>query len=213
MTEPDVALTDYALAVECFIFAAWLIRVSTPSKSKKIWSGIAFLSLGIASVIGGTVHGYFREETTMGYKILWPAALLSIGVTALASWILGAEILFSKRLAAYGKTAAIVAFGIYACEILFVNQSFRIAIFFYVPAILLILAASCHIYAQDRAWPALLGIAGILLSLLAPVMQQAGYSWPALHLNHNAVFHLFQGLSNAFVFLAVRWYLQTRRTA
>ncbi len=94
MTEPDVALTDFALALESAAFVAILWRSGGPSKQLKFWLLLYFAAASVASLCGGLVHGYFLEPGTFGRAILWPAALLAIGVNALAAWGIGALLLF-----------------------------------------------------------------------------------------------------------------------
>ena len=50
MTEVDVALSDYLLALECFLFYGLIGRNSTSRRSKSYKT--IFLSLGLASFLG-----------------------------------------------------------------------------------------------------------------------------------------------------------------
>src|SRR5207248_3788197 len=85
MTEPDVALTDYALALECTVFAYLLQR-----REHTLFFG----SAAVASLAGGTVHGFFLDARTLGNAVLWRLTLIAIGVTAASAWVLGACVLF-----------------------------------------------------------------------------------------------------------------------
>ena len=112
MTEPDVTLTDYALAIECLIFAAILHRNNSRNVKLGRWFTLFFASICAASLFGGTVHGFFPEVDSLGHDILWPASLLTIGLTALAAWAIGAGVAdldydrgtpFARRRPARGK--------------------------------------------------------------------------------------------------------------
>src|SRR2546428_2799167 len=85
MTEPDVALTDYALALECTVFAYLLQRKE---------HALFFASAAVASLAGGTVHGFFLDARTLGNAVLWRITLIAIGVTAASAWAIGARVLF-----------------------------------------------------------------------------------------------------------------------
>src|SRR5205823_6043329 len=74
MTEPDVALTDYALALECTVFAYLLQRRE---------HALFFGSAAVASLAGGTVHGFFLDARTLGNAVLWRLTLIAIGVAGL----------------------------------------------------------------------------------------------------------------------------------
>ena len=76
MTEPDVTLTDYALAMEGILFLILLQRGRARSWGMRSWFSLFFASVSAASLCGGTVHGFFLDEQTLGHTILWPTTLL-----------------------------------------------------------------------------------------------------------------------------------------
>jgi hypothetical protein len=84
MTEPDVALTDYGLAIECALFSYLLYRRGGQQPLRG-WFVLFFASTGLAAFTGGTVHGFFLDVETKGYAILWPLTLVAIGITALST--------------------------------------------------------------------------------------------------------------------------------
>ena len=82
MTEPDVTLTDYALMLLCVAFVRNLTSGSFKTTVvQKLWL-VFFGSVAIAAATGGTVHGFFLEESSVGFQVLWPVTLLTIGITA-----------------------------------------------------------------------------------------------------------------------------------
>jgi hypothetical protein len=80
MTEPDVTLTDCSLAILCSWFAWNLWKQRTDFRHFQTLWMIFFASIATASLTGGTVHGFFLDESTFGYRLLWPATLLTIGI-------------------------------------------------------------------------------------------------------------------------------------
>src|SRR2546421_74586 len=115
MTEPDVALTDYALALECTVFAYLLQR-----KEHALFFG----SAAIASLAGGTVHGFFLDDRTLGNAVLWRITLIAIGVTAASAWAIGARVLFPGPTAQRISIAAAAAFAAYCVVTVFITQEF-----------------------------------------------------------------------------------------
>ncbi len=71
MTEPDVTLTDYALALEGILFLVLLQRGHARPWGLRSWFSLFFASVSAASLCGGTVHGFFLDEQTLGHTILW----------------------------------------------------------------------------------------------------------------------------------------------
>src|SRR5687767_7945731 len=98
MTEPDVALTDFALAVEAAAFVAVLIRRGALLFSMGRWLLVFFASVGTASLCGGLVHGFFLEHS-FKHEVLWLITLFAIGTATLAKWAVVAELLFSRKIA------------------------------------------------------------------------------------------------------------------
>src|SRR2546428_13490949 len=134
MTEPDVALTDYALAIECTIFAYLLQR-----KEHALFFG----SAAVASLAGGTVHGFFLDARTLGNAVLWRFALIAIGVTAASPWAIGARVLFPAPTSRRIPIAAAAPPAAYCVPTLFLTHEFRAAVVFSLPAALFLLCALC----------------------------------------------------------------------
>jgi len=211
MTEPAVALTDYALALECAIFVAILACARVCSGGLRSWFAIFFGSVSAASLCGGTVHGFFLDEATMGHAILWPAAILAIGVTALSAWTVGAKLAFSRRIARGVTAAAVVEFALYSVVVLFRTEEFWVAILIYLPAILFLLIALGMTYRREQHRSLLLAVWGVALALVAAFMQQLGVGIHPAYFNHNALYHVFQGVALFLFFLGSRWLIAAKR--
>src|SRR2546422_6430208 len=54
-------------------------------------SALFFGSAAVASLAGGTVHGFFLDVRTLGNAVLWRITLIAIGVTAASAWAIGAR--------------------------------------------------------------------------------------------------------------------------
>jgi len=200
MTEPDVVLTDYALAVEAIIFALLTSRSSTGHRLLGRWFVLFFCATAAASLAGGTVHGFFLDESTLGARILWPATLIAVGAAALAAWAIGAKIQFLPAGARLVARAAAVEFLIYAAAVVAGIRAFSVAIINYLPAAVFLLwvFASAGVRTRDRAF--MLGAGAMVLTFIA-----AGVQWAQVHpappyLTHNSFYHLLQAISLFMLF-------------
>ena len=185
MTEPDVTLTDYGLALECALFVVLLLRRKSTARR---WWVVFFASASLASVLGGTVHGFFNDEAGAAYAVLWPATLIALGGAPLAGWFIGAELLKVRRGIA---VCAWLLFAVYVVTLLFVTQAFWVAILHYLPPAVFLLAA----FAITRDTR---GLAGILLLFAAAGVQQSGIEFL---LSVNALYHVVQSVAFLMLFL------------
>jgi hypothetical protein len=208
MTEPDVTLTDYALFVECALFAWLVARTSVSSGHLRPWVVVFFGATALAALFGGTVHGFFAGEASGVGRGLWALSMLAIGVTALAGWAIGAHVLYSPERAAWIVRAAAGVTAAYVAVILFVNDSFGVAIAGYVPAAIFLFVAFARTALRGRLRWARLGMWGLALSFAAAAVQQLRIAVHPTYFNHNALYHLIQAVALALVFLASRRMLE-----
>ena len=204
MTEPDVSLTDYALAAECALFAYLLYFRNRPASRVRLWFALLFASLGLASLFGGTVHGFFLDEQSLGHRILGPATLLALCVTSMAMWFVGAIAGLQEPRATWLRRAAIAALVVYAVIVIFVDSRFVVAIAMYLPATVFLLVTLSMLYAQRRRRALAIGIAGLLLTFVAAAVQQLRIAVHPVYFNHNALYHVIQGIALAMIYVGAR---------
>ena len=201
LTEPAVTLTDYALAIECAVFAVLLMRRDSSDRTQRFWLVVFFASIGGASLLGGTVHGFFPDTASPGHGVLWSATLLAILVTSLATWLIGAVLLLNGRSATLVRRLAIVQLAIFSFVVLFVRREFFIAIIAYLPATLFLLIALIVAY-RSRRLPALRwGITGLTLTFVAAAIQQLHINVHPYYFDHNALYHVIQGAALWMIFV------------
>jgi hypothetical protein len=204
LLEPDVALTDFALALECAAFAAWLRRPGSAPTALWAWFVTMFVALGAGALLGGLWHGFIGEAPSPLSGLVWRATLLAVGVTGLATWNIGARLLLPAP-ALKTATAIIAAgFAVYAVIVVFVSQSFAVVVAYYLPAVFFVLAAFASDYARRPSRAALLGMASAVLTLLAAAVQYGGIGLHPLYFNHNALYHSIQAVALLLIFLAAR---------
>lgn len=202
LLEPDVALTDFGLAIECACMAAWLYwRVPTRSALCR-WFAIFFAALGVSALLGGITHGFLPETQSTIYGIVWRATLLAIGVAAFSSWAIGAGLLFSKGVAKGVLVFAALLFVMYVVTVLILSQSFTIAIIYYLPAASFLLVSFVLTYLRRRRTYLVVGVAGLVLSFVAAGIQHTETGIVSLSLSHNAFYHLVQAVALVMIFWA-----------
>lgn len=188
MLEPATTITDFLLALECVAFAVAL-SARRPPGFRRTGFQLLFVSVAVAALAGGAVHGYFPDETAAVPRGLWLTTLLALGVTAALMAALAA------RMASPG-TAAVnivvplgVALGAYAGAVILLTREFVVAIVAYLPAALFLVAV---LWRDRRHAGAVAGLLGVALVLVGAAGQQAGIGLHPVHFDHNALYHVVQ---------------------
>jgi len=210
MTEPDVALSDYVLFLECLIFALLLLRKHGRLSS---WFALFFGSISLASLFGGTVHGFFSSPLSLGFLILWPLTLVQIGLTAFAGWGVGARIPFSEKSARSVTTGAAFLYAGYVVLIIssmffpgvLDKSGFLFAVLHYLPAAVFLFIALAVLYRREPSGPVLTGVLGMFLTFVAAAIQQLHVSLHPVYFTHNTFYHLIQGIALFMIFWCARF--------
>lgn len=209
MTEPGVALTDYAVALECALLAVLLPRGRTRAGSLRPWFLLFFLSMGVASILGGTVHGFFLDGRSSAHAVLWTLTLLAMGLTAFSIWSIGAALLFSKPFVRWVLVAAGVQFGLYSVVVLLLTQKFWVGIVDSVPAVLFLLVAILLTYRREKRKSILPAAAGLVLFLVAAFLQHLQIGIDPVYFNHNTLYHTLQAAALFLFYRGGHWLLAT----
>ena len=209
MTEPDVALTDFALALESAVFVVILIGRGALGISIGRWLLVFFASVGTASFCGGLAHGFFLHQP-FGDEVLWPATLLAIGTATLAKWAVGAQLIFQPRNARIVVALAFVQFFAYVVAVIFFVRDFLIAVAGNLPGAVFLLVAFAIASRRTGDQRLLAGSAGMALTLLAGLLQQLKVGAHPTYFNHNAVYHLVQAVALFLVFLGANRVVRIR---
>jgi Family of unknown function (DUF6962) len=208
LLEPDVALTDLGLAVEAGCFAAWLQRRYSPGAPLRLAFVGFFAAVALAAFLGGFTHGFLPDEQAQLYRAVWLSTLIAIGAAALASWAIGARLIFGERTADRVIAFAALLFAAYIAAIIFVSRSFAVAIVHYLPAAAFLLFAFAYAWRRRRSDFLAAGIAGVALTFVAAAVQQGRIGVHPRYFNHNALYHLIQASALLLIFLAARGLLK-----
>ncbi|HLT92901.1 MAG TPA: hypothetical protein VKZ85_18350 [Woeseiaceae bacterium] len=202
MFEPDVALTDFAIALACAVFCALLLRrTRDDARTAFIW---LFALTGAGAVLGGIVHGFFdvRSPDPVTDR-LWLATMLLAGAAGSAVWLIVAALVLPARARFAARLLIAAEWLAYAAWAVWMDRSFLVVVVQYsAPALALLVVLGVRFVRRRHVVPAL-GAGAILLTFAAGALQQAGWS-PTRALTHNAFFHVLQLIALAGLFLAAR---------
>ncbi len=200
--EPAITLTDYALVIENAIFA-WLLCRRAQNQTAR-WFSLFFAFIGLAALLGGTVHGFLPDPHALAYRVLWRTTLVTIGLVALTAAMAGARVVGGNLLKRAVAVIAVAGFAVYCIAVLFFTQTFIAAIIVYLPATVFLLASFIIEYARRHSWKMLSGAVGMALTLVAAIVQQSSLTLPGLRLDHNALYHIIQAIALALVYVAAK---------
>ncbi|MCU1285062.1 MAG: hypothetical protein JWO13_1412 [Acidobacteriales bacterium] len=213
IAELDVTLTDYALAVEATILAYSLYRAKEAWPPLQSAFVLFFSSIGAATLVGGTVHGFFPDDLSRGSKLLWPVTLIILGITSVIVWRLGALLVFRPVVVAWVTRVALIEFVLYSLFVLYVRRDFIIAIANYLPAVLFLTLSFGFRFLRRPNSSTLAGIAGLFLTFVASAVQHFKISLHPRYFNHNAFYHLLQGIALLLIFMSARYLVRNPTTA
>lgn len=213
MTQMDVSLTDYGLAAECAFFAYIFARKPKSALSLSPVFTLFFCCIALAAAAGGTVHGFFLNESSLGYRILWPFTLIVMGITALAGVHIGTALQFTRPVATHINRAATAVFAAYVLVVIFIRSDFLVAILDYLPSLIFIGVAFLLAHRRHRKSEFLIGFLGVCTMLLAAAAQQAKIGINPRFFDHNALYHVLQAVALFMVFLAAQESTQPQELA
>ena len=192
MTEPDVTLTDYALALECLILCGLVLRAEGRLSSLGGWLATFFAAGAAASLFGGTVHGFFLAEGTLAHAILWRMTLIAVAVATLSLWAIGASLLRSPRVTRWIVVAAVAQCVAYTVAAVFLTQAFEFAMLCHVPAVLFVLLCLERAYRRTKRTAFAVAAGGVAVMLVAGALQQMSIELHPVYFTHNALYHVVQ---------------------
>jgi hypothetical protein len=204
VTQPGVALTDYVLAVETLVLGVllWRRRWGGPLRP---WSAALFACLCVASLAGGTTHGFFLADGSTGHDVLWSLTLLSIGGTALCLWVVAAKMRYQARIARRLMSAGLAAIALYVLVVLAVSGAFLIAIAAYLPATLFFMAVLWPIARRTGERSAWSGVVAAALTLVASAIQRIQIDIPGVPDAHNVLYHCVEAVAFWLLFRSLWW--------
>jgi Family of unknown function (DUF6962) len=202
--DPDVVLTDLGLAL-LGAYLGWRLARS-PGRGTMTTSGVVIMSaLASAALWGATFHAFFPggTKTRPGF-IAWIPVVLSILVVAAALLDLCLRI-SAKRLPSPLRRAIVAAYAAaFAAVTLLVDESYRTIVLFYAPVLVLFVIVAGWQAARTRSAGWILIAVSFAISALAAALQQARVSIDPKYFDHNAVYHVLQGIALVLLYRGFR---------
>jgi len=202
--DPDVVLTDLALAL-LGAYLGWRLARS-PGRGTMTRSGAVIMgALASAAFWGAVFHAFFPAGTaTRPGFVAWIPVVLSILVVAAALLEVGLRVA-APRLPALPRGAIVAAYaGAFAAVALLVDESYATIVRFYAPTVFLFLVVAGRQAVQSRSMAWALIAVSLAISVVAAALQQARVSIHREHFDHNAVYHVLQGIALVLLYRGFR---------
>jgi hypothetical protein len=201
--DADVVFTDLGLALLGAWFAWRLWHQGNDWLSRS--GSMVMAGLASAAFWGSLFHAFFPDDTstTPGF-VAWIPVALSILLAAATMLALALRLLAPRLWARLGRTIVAAYALAFTGTVLLVDESFGSIVRFYGPALLLFLAGAGvqAIRTGSRAWRLIAG--GLLLSVVAALLQQAEVAFHPEYFDHNAVYHVVQSIALVILYLGFR---------
>jgi len=191
ITEPVTMATDYALALASLTAAAllWRARRGRGRLSIRLWA-MAFLSTAVATLLGGTYHGFHAALGDTGQVVLWKLTVYCVGFAGLFLLAGAAVASGTGPVAGWILSAAVVKFTVYAVWMKS-HDDFQYVISDYACSMVAVLLLELHDHWRGRGEHAGWVVAGVLVSFAAAAVQALQISLSE-HFNHNDLYHVIQ---------------------
>lgn len=199
LREPATAITDFVLAALALSFFLALWRASG---KRLIGAPIFFAGFACAAACGGTWHGFFSADSSQTQRLVWWATQAFTGVSAAGLTILGLECFGWRRRSSLLVVAVVIsaAVGLYA----WYDDRFFVSVVATGIATLICLAGLYAYGRRVRHAGAGLVAGGLVLSIVAAVLQQRGVAIDPAHFDHNATYHVWLIVSLILIYAGSR---------
>jgi hypothetical protein len=200
--EVMVSISDFVLAAFSGLLAVKLHTRSTEMRRTRRWFAIVLGAIAFSALLGGIAHGFMPDERSRWGGLIWRATLMSIGPAAIGLWMLASLLLFRPATVERARSIALIALAIYVGVVLFEYQNFMIALALYLPAaVLLLIGFLVNLRHRESAF-ATDGLIAMGLTLTAGLLQYLRIGFHPIYFNHNALYHLVQGIAVFFLYRA-----------
>jgi hypothetical protein len=201
--DPDVVVTDVVLAI-LGGYLGWRLGRASGRRTILISGALLMGGLASAALWGAIFHAFFPAGTaTFPGFLAWIPVTLSIVIAASVMLDLSLRLLLPRIPRQPRRSIVAVYAVIFIGVVLFVHESFGSIVYFYSPALLLLLlvAGRQGLVRRDPGWTLI--ASGLLLSAGAAMLQLARVALHPVYFDHNAVYHVVQSL--ALIVLYMGW--------
>ena len=202
--DPDVAFTDLGLAI-LGAYLGWRLWLAQGPRALLGTGALLMGGLASAAFWGAVFHAFFPAGTaTLPGFLAWVPVALSIVVAASAMLDLGHRGLL-PRIPSRVRRSIVATYAVgFAVVVLLVHESFSSIVYFYTPALVLLLIAAGQqaIRSRDTGWTLI--ATGLIMSAGAAMLQQAKVAVHPVYFDHNAVYHVVQSVAILFLYFGWR---------
>ncbi|HEY7568964.1 MAG TPA: hypothetical protein VH762_15400 [Gemmatimonadaceae bacterium] len=202
INDPDVVYTDLALAVLGTSLAWRLWR----ERTELARAGVVIMgALASAAFFGALFHAFFPSDTeTRAGFFAWVPVSLSIMLVSCTLLALGLRVLVPALSASVRRLLVAVYCVSFVYAVLFVDESYGTIVRFYAPTLILFLIAAVReaVRQSARAWWLL--AAAFALSIVAALLQQLQVALHPVYFDHNALYHVMQGIALVLLYFGFR---------
>ena len=202
--DPDVVFTDLGLALLGGYLGWRLWHAPGPRMLPRI-GAVLMGGLASAALWGAVFHAFFPAGTaTLTGFLAWVPVALSIVVAASAMLELSLRLLLPRIEFRVRRSIVATYAVVFAVVVLLVHESFSSIVYFYTPALVLLLIAAGQqaLRSRDAGWTLI--TTGLIMSAGAAMLQQAKVSVHPVYFDHNAVYHVVQAIALVFLYLGWR---------
>ncbi len=191
--EPATLVTDCLLAALAACLA-WRLYATMPRSNLAVrWWSRALALTAVSAIVGGTYHGFAANLPGAILKVWWILVLLVIATMSAAMDLSLVHEFISTGRQGHWRQLIALKLCVFSVGIV-AHPVFVVAVLDYGMTMLTWCALAL---ASRRLWrvPMLVAVG---VSLVATLVQQLRWS-PSVHLNHNDIYHLIQGLDVVMV--------------
>ena len=206
--EVAVSASDFLLAGFSGALAWRLLLRPTEMPRTRRWFAVVLGAIAVSSLLGAISHGFVPEEHSRIGALLWRSTLMLIGPAAVGLCMLACMLLFRPGTVERARALALILLGIYVGLVLFEYHAFVIALVLYLPATAMLLAGFVVRWRQGQSF-AVDGAIAMLLTLMAGLLQYLHIGIHPVYFNHNALYHVIQGIALYFLYRAGQKWIST----
>lgn len=211
--EVSVSMSDFLLAGFSGTLAWRLMLRQTEMPRTRRWFAIVLGAIAVSSLLGAISHGFLPERESSVGALLWRSTLMLLGPAAVGLCMLGCLLLFRPGTVERARALALILLAIYVGLVLFEYHEFLIALLLYLPATMMLLTGFLVRWRQGQSF-AVDGSIAMVLTLVAGLLQYLHIGIHPVYFNHNALYHVIQGVALYFLYRAGRkWISGTPSTA
>ncbi len=208
--ELAVSISDFVLAGFSGVLAWRLNSRPTEMRRARRWFAIVLGAIAVSSLVGAVSHVLVLQNTDRLDALMSRATLMFIGPAALGLCMLASLLLFRPGTIERARSLSLIALAVYVGVILFEYPNFLVALVLYLPATAMLLAGFVVHWRQRQSFAAD-GIVAMILTIAAALFQYLESGVHNHHMDHNATYHILQGVALFFLYRAGRKWISGPR--